>query len=131
MRLRVCSLALLVLLLLPSVFGIFSFLSFPPPPPPIFRLSDVNGQDLDVNNIWADDIFANNIDANSITINYVVARNEVDFNILHDANFFGMVESIGGFVSDLFCSFSDRENCIDASGPVWQFDNFGILEAKK
>ncbi len=107
---------------LPSGFALFSFLSFPPPPPPIFRLSDVNGEDLNVQ-----DILARNIDANSVTLNYLVARNEIDLNVLHDANFFGMVESIGGFVSDLFCSFSDRENCIDASGPVWSFDNFGIF----
>ncbi len=126
-RLRVCSvLAVFLLLFLPSCFGFFSFLSFPPPPPPIFRLSDVNGEDLNVEDVWARDVFARNIDANSITINYVVARNELDLNVLHDANFFGMVESLGGFVSDLFCSFSDRENCLDASGPIWSLDNAGL-----
>ncbi len=121
-RLRVCSLLAVFLILLPSCFGFFSFLSFPPPPPPIFRLSDVNGEDLNVQ-----DVIARNIDANSITVNYVVARNELDLNVLHDANFFGMVESLGGFVSDLFCSFSDRENCLDLSGPVWQLNNAGLF----
>jgi len=122
MRLGIFSLVVILLLLLPSAFAFFSFFSFPPPPPPIFRLSDVNGEDLNVQ-----DILARNIDANSITLNYLVARNEIDFNILHNVNAVGFVESRSGFVSDLFCSFSDRENCIDASGPIWNFDNFGIV----
>ena len=121
MYLRIFSLALVLLVCLPSAFAFFSFLSFPPPPPPIFRLSDVNGEDLNVQ-----DILARNIDANSITLNYIVARNEVDFNILHDINATGFIETSSGFVSDSFCSFSDRDNCIDASGPVWNFVNFGI-----
>lgn len=47
---------------------------------------DVNGMDLNVQDLWA-----RNIDANSIRSNFYVAHNYVDANFLMDANFNGNV----------------------------------------
>lgn len=81
MRLKAFSVCVILLFLLPLGFGFIPFFSFPPQPPAIFRRSDVNGEDLNVQ-----DVLARNIDANSITLNYIVARNVEDFNVLHDIN---------------------------------------------
>lgn len=48
--------------------------------------ADINGQDINVGTL-----IANKIDTNSLITNYIVARNEIDLNVLHDANFFGTV----------------------------------------
>lgn len=121
MRLGIFSLAMVFLLLLPSGFAFFPFFSFPPQPPAIFRRSDVNGEDVNVNILWAEEAWIDSLHVSDLN-----AETVTDYNVVGDVNAGGSIEAGVCFISDCFSSASDLDNWIDASGPKWEFNNFGI-----
>ncbi len=76
-KLVVCAFLLLFCSQAFAFFGLFERQM----PPIIINNLDVNGEDVNVNNLWAV-----NIDANSIIVDFLVGRNYIDLNILNDIN---------------------------------------------
>ena len=116
MRLRIFSLVVFLLILLPSAFAFLSFLSFPPQPPAIFRLSDVNGEDVNVHNLNVEGDFNAKIggfDVLFVTNMHVIDVNAIDLNVITflnvegDSNFVDVGISGQTFASDFVSLHAD------------------------
>ena len=123
------------LLVLPVVFGssLFGFLDNDRT---IFWPADINGEDINVGNLYADAAWINHL--------FYVDINVTDFNVVGDMNVTGSVVvdddlSVGGdinaggsieagvcVVSDCFSSSSNLNRWLDASGANWELNNAGL-----
>lgn len=88
----------------------------------IFWPVDVNGEDLNINFLWAEEAWIDTLHVTDLNVETVV-----DYNVVGDVNAAGSVEAGVCLVSDCLRSLSDRDNWIDMSGPIWEFNNFGIF----
>jgi len=114
---RLFSLFLVFCLCLPFVFGtgLFGFLENERQ---IYWPTDLNGEDVNFHFLWVDEAW--------ITFLHATDVNVTDLNVVGDINATGSIEADGCIISDCFSSASDRDRFIDASGPTWDFVDFGI-----
>ena len=117
---RFVSVFLVLCFCLPAVFGtgLFGFLDNERQ---IFWPTDINGEDVNVHFLWAEEAWIDTLfveDLNVVSVN--------DYNVAGDVNATGSIEAGVCVISDCFSSVSDLDNWIDASGPIWFFNNFGI-----